>query len=65
MTDARSNRHPWYSRLRSLIDEREARAMAGDRYARWVNENTGHSMRVGGISVGDRIRLAIAVMRLP
>ena len=57
--------HPWYSRLRALIDEREARALAGDRYARWVNDNTGHSMRVGGIDLKDRIRLAFAVLRLP
>lgn len=62
MTEAR---HPFYERLRALIDEREARALAGDRYARWANENHAAGMRVGGIGRLDRIRLALSVLRLP
>lgn len=57
--------HPWFTRLRALIDEREARELAGDHYARWANENHAAGLRVGGISRMDRIRLALAVLRLP
>jgi len=57
--------HSWYARLRALIAEREARELAGDDYARWANREHAAGLRVGGISRRDRIRLAIAVLRLP
>jgi hypothetical protein len=60
-----SERHPVIARLRLLLDEWEARLLAGDRYARWANENHAAGMRVGGLSFRDRVRLVVAVWRMP